>query len=356
MTVHQSQRYRLCCVGPMVGRHPGLVTTQGEILAGFFRADGYPVVSVSDEPNRYRRLVDIIWTIIRTRQQVDIQFLNIYGGPSFVVEDAASLLARLFGHRIVMVLRGGEMPVFSARFPRWTRRVLARADVLIAPSPFLARAVESYGFTARVIPNAIDLSLYRFRHRTALRPKLFWMRTFHPIYNPMMAVRVLARLRERYSDATLVMGGGDLGTRGKVEQEAHALGLNGALRITGFLKADGKAREGGAADIFINTNDIDNMPVAVVEACAMGLPIVATDAGGVPDLLTDGVTGLIVPCNDDERMASAIERLLKDPNLAGKLSQNGRRLSEESSWQNIRPQWQRLFEELMSRPDRMNGE
>jgi asparagine synthetase B (glutamine-hydrolysing) len=70
--------------------------------------------------------------------------------------------------------------------------------------------------------------------------------------------------------------------------------------------------------------------------------------GGIPDLLTDGETGLLVPDDDDEAMAKAILRLLNDPALAGRLSANGRQLAERSSWENVRLQWEELFAQVMS--------
>src|SRR5689334_18703092 len=125
----------------MVGRNPGYVTTQGEILADHFASAGYPTISVSSSPNRYVRSMDIITTLIRRSHDVKIQCLQVFGGPSFVVEDMASWLGRSFGQRIVMVLRGGAMADFMSRYPRWSCRVLRRADALVAPSAFLARAV-----------------------------------------------------------------------------------------------------------------------------------------------------------------------------------------------------------------------
>ena len=98
--------------------------------------------------------------------------------------------------------------------------------------------------------------------------------------------------------------------------------------------------------MFLNTNRIDNMPVAVVEACAMGLPVVAANVGGIPDLLTDEETGLLVADDDDEAMAEAIERLIRDEDLAGRLSANGQQLAARSSWEQVRPQWEKVFAEL----------
>jgi L-malate glycosyltransferase len=339
-------RPRLCFVGPMVGFKAGYVTTQGLILSNLFKKQGYDVKVVSSFQNRYVRLADIIRTLIRHRSSIDVLILEVYSGPSFVVNDIASWLGKCFGLPIIMWLHGGALPAFMARFPKWTRRVMARADAIIAPSPYLARAVAPYGFEAQVIPNIVDLSAYPYRHREKIRPRLFWMRSFHTIWNPLMAIRVLAHLRSIEPDASLVMAGQDKGLEAQARQLAEDLGLNGSVRFSGFLDGSGKAREGNASDIYINTNRIDNMPVAVVEACAMGLPVVTTDVGGIKDLLTDSDTGLLVPDNDDEAMVRAIKRLLYEPDLAGHLSAKGRELAERFSWEKVRPQWEQLFARL----------
>lgn len=343
---------RLCFVGPMVGHNPGHVTTQGEILADHFASISYPVISVSASSNRYIRFLDIMKTLIRRSREVDIQCLQVYGGPSFVVEDVASRLARLFGHRIVMVLRGGAMPEFMAHYPHWTARVLRRADALVAPSPFLAKVLAHYGFAVRIIPNVVDISAYPYLHRQYLTPRLFWMRTFHPIYNPEMAICVLARVRKVASEATLVMAGQDKGIQAKVQRQVREQGLEGAVRFPGFLNMRAKICEGSAADIFLNTNRVDNMPVSVIEACALGLPVVATNVGGISDLLTDNETCMLVPDDDNRAMATAVLRLLHDPDLAGRLSANGRKLAQQSSWEKVRTQWEGLFAEVMVRATR----
>jgi glycosyltransferase involved in cell wall biosynthesis len=333
----------------MVGRNAGYVTTQGEILTDCLGATGYDVVSVSTATSRYGRLADIVATVVRRRRGVDIMVLQTYSGPSFVVQDVASALARRFGHRVVMHLHGGGLPAFIERHPRWARRVFDRADAFVAPSEFLADAVRAHGYPARVIPNIVDLSAYAFRPRPSVRPRLFWMRSYHPVYNPEMALRVLARVRAHCPDATLTMAGRDKGLEPAVRAEAARLGLDGAVRFVGFLDQAGKAREGEAADIFINTTRVDNTPVAVIEACAMGLPVVSTDVGGIRQLLDDGRTGLLVPDDDADAMADAVVRLVRDPALAARLSANGRRLAERSTWDQVHPEWERLFAELLPR-------
>src|SRR5207249_3475089 len=95
------------------------------------------VLHVDEARALVRRLLDIIWTLIRRNRRIDILILHVYGGASFIVEDAASLIGRRAGHRIIMLLHGGALPEFISSFPRWTRRVLERADAIVAPSLFL---------------------------------------------------------------------------------------------------------------------------------------------------------------------------------------------------------------------------
>jgi glycosyltransferase involved in cell wall biosynthesis len=294
-------------------------------------------------------MLHIIITIIRHRSSIDILVVDVFSGASFVVADVASLLGKRFGKPVVMVLRGGALPEFIRRYPRWTMRVLRRADAIIAPSEFLARVAAEKGLSPRVIPNVIDLSVYPYRHRREVGPRLFWMRSFHSIYNPSMAVRAMARLRSMMPGASLVMAGMDKGLQSSVEQLAEKLDLNGSVRFPGVLDMAGKAREGNAADIFLITNHVDNMPVTAVEACAMGMPVIATAVGGIPDLLKDEDTGLLVPDDNDEAMARAIHRLITEPELAERLSANGRRLAERSSWEQIRPAWEQVFADLINK-------
>lgn len=333
----------MCIIGPLIGANPGHVTTQGEILAHALRREGYAVTSASGSSSRYVRFAEIAATLVRERRAYDVVLLQTYGGPSFVVEDVASRIARRLGKRIVMHLRGGAMPEFFARHPRWARRVLARADQLLVPSDYLREAVGALGFTARVIPNVIDLDQYPFRVRTAPAPRLLWMRSFHPLYNPLMAVRVLAALRRTHPEASLVMAGQEKGMGEAVRMEAARLGVAGAVRFPGFLDLAGKRREGDAADIFLNTNDIDNTPVAVIEAGAMGLPVVATAVGGVPRLLRHEHTGLLVPAGDEAAMVAGVQRLLDDRALAERLSIAGRRLAERCAWTEAAPVWDALL-------------
>lgn len=339
---------RLCFVGPMIGRKPGRVTTQGEILADLFVAEGWSVRETSSQPSRPVRLIDTIWCLLRWRRSIDLVVLSVFSGPAFVMADITSALLRLLGLPMVLVLHGGNLPDFERRHGAWVRRVLKRARVIVAPSTFLATEMAS-GAGALVIPNVVDLSAWEFRPRTALRPRILWMRTFHPLYNPVLAVRVLERLHRTWPDATLTMAGQEKGMLEATRQEVATRGLEPWVHFAGFLRPGEKLTAFADHDLYLHTNHVDNTPVSVLEAAAAGLPIVATRVGGMPYLLEDGATALLVADGDEAAMTAAIERLLSDPALAGRLSENGRALAERSAWPAVYEQWQAAFEQALHR-------
>lgn len=339
-------RLHLCVVGNLLGRNQGYITTQGQILSDLLSQEGYSVISSSSKINRVLRLIDIVFTVLQNRRKIDILILEVYSGLNILMSETVSFLGKLIGLPMIFVLHGGNLPTFSEKYPRWVKRVLSRGDILVAPSTFLVKGLQHLGLPIRVIPNIIDLDLYPFKIRRGIEPKMIWMRSFHPIYNPHMAVEVLKLIREEHSNASLVMAGLDKGLEPEVKALVRELGLQDAVRFPGFLDQDAKIREFLAADIYINTNHIDNMPVAVVEAGAMGLPVLATAIGGLPDLLENGKNGILVEDDDARGMANAIKSLLEDPDLTEKLSKNGRALAELSSWTKVRICWDELFAEI----------
>ncbi|MFN4080098.1 MAG: glycosyltransferase family 4 protein, partial [Saprospiraceae bacterium] len=128
------------------------------------------------------------------------------------------------------------------------------------------------------------------------------------------------------------------------EARAQELGLRECLTFTGALtKADWIALSADY-DVFINTTHYDNTPVSVVEAMALGFPIVSTDVGGLPWLLQDGRTALLTPDGDAGAMCAAIRRICGAPDLARALSRNARAEAERFDWEQVKRLWLEALE------------
>jgi L-malate glycosyltransferase len=342
-------KLRICFIGPMLGQNPGWVPNPMEILAPHLEARGYACTLTSRIVNRYHRLVDIVQTIVRQHNEFDLFCLQVYSGPSFVVEDIVSRLGQLFRIPIVMFLHGGAIPDFMARYPNWSLHVFRRATIILTPSAYLAQALRPYGFNARVIPNLLNLDKYPYRHRPVVQPALLWMRTFYEYYRPELAVEVLTHLLPDFPEATLTMAGQDKGLLAATREMVNSLGLEKQVRFPGFLDVASKRREFSQHDIFLNTTQIDNMPICLLEAGAFGTPIVSTNVGGVPFLVQDEQTALLAPPDDDVALSNAVKRLLREPGLAGRLSSGGRSLAESCGTEQVLPLWERVFAEILQR-------
>jgi glycosyltransferase involved in cell wall biosynthesis len=327
----------------MLGSNPGWPAGQGEVLAGLLAREGYSVRTASRWVNRWLRLADLAVRPALWRGRVDVAVVLVFSGPAFRLVEAASAAGALADLPMVFWLHGGNLVEFAHRHPTRVDRVLRRGRAWVAPSGFLADPFREHGFDVKVIPNVIDLAEYPYRQRTTATARLLWMRTFHELYRPDLALRTLALVRRAHPEATLTLAGQDKGLLEETRRLAAELGLAGAVRFAGLLDAEGKRREFAEHDVFLNTNRVDNAPVSVLEAAAFGLPVVSTNVGGIPHLLRSGEEALLVPEGDAEALASAVLRLLDEPGLAARLSAAGREVAERSSWPRVRPLWEELL-------------
>ena len=114
--------------------------------------------------------------------------------------------------------------------------------------------------------------------------------------------------------------------QGPLEQEMRALHNSMALgdRVLLLGQRDDAVAVLGACDAFVMASKNEGLPVAIMEALALGLPICATSVGGIPEAVTDGVEGQLVPPSDPESLASALTRLATDPALRSELAAGAR--------------------------------
>lgn len=205
--------------------------------------------------------------------------------------------------------------------------------------------MSPYCDAIRMVPNPIEIGLYSHRTRSAPLSKVVWLRAFHSIYNPTLAVECISILRRKGLQLTLDMYGPDKGdgSRQLVEAAIIKHGVSDVVTLHGMVPKDRVGEILNRYDIFLNTTDYDNTPVSVLEAMACGLPVVSTRVGGIPYLLEDGVNAILVPPRDALVMASALQRLVADGCLAAQCSEKGRSLVEGFDWGRVLSTWEGLL-------------
>ena len=125
---------------------------------------------------------------------------------------------------------------------------------------------------------------------------------------------------------------------------ADDLGISKQITFTGLLPKKEWISLAEKSDIFINTTHVDNMPVSIIEAMALGFPIVSTDVGGIPFLLEDGQNALFVGDNDTVGMVEKINILLRDNHLSMRLSRNARITAQQYGWDAVYPKWKKVID------------
>lgn len=232
-------------------------------------------------------------------------------------------IAAMRGVPVVVNYRGGEAASFLARSHRSVRRTLSRAASVIVPSGFLHEVFADFGMTTEVVPNVVDLARFRPPAGARLRDAhLVVTRNLEPIYDNATAVRALALVRRRVPHARLTIAGSGPELE-PLRELVSNLGLEAAVTFAGRLDREAVAELYRTADVALNPSTVDNTPNSVLEALASAVPVVSTDVGGVPYIVQDGTTALLVPPRDPEAMASAVLRLLDNPAEAERLSRAG---------------------------------
>src|SRR5262249_6851279 len=155
---------------------------------------------------------------------------------------------------------------------------------------------------------------------------MVWLRAFHGIYNPSLALKLEASLVADFPDIRLAMIGPDKGDGSlqRLQQLAAELGLADRITLHGRVPKAEVPDWLNRGNVFLNTSNMDNTPVSVLEAMACGLCIVSTNVGGIPYLLEHEHDALLVPSGDPAAMATAVRRILTEPGLAERLSRNAR--------------------------------
>ena len=330
-------------IGNFLSGHDGR-RTYSEDLAGRLVRMGVRVRRASSWYFKPARMADMVAAALGARGGYRVAVIDVYSGQAFLWAEAAAWAARAAGRPLVLVLHGGRLPEFAARHGARMGRLLRVADAVVAPSAYLKESLGKWRPDIEVIPNAIELERYPFRLRTQPAPRMVWLRSYHEVYNPVMAVEVLARVRQRAPEARLTMYGADKdGSRADCREAARPLGVEEALDLRRAIPKEAVGAALAEADVFLNTTNVDNMPVSVVEAMACGLCVVSTRAGGAGRLVEDGKDGLLAEPQDADGMARAVLRVLQEEGLGARLSAAARRKAERHGWDRVAGEWLALL-------------
>jgi N-acetyl-alpha-D-glucosaminyl L-malate synthase BshA len=272
---------------------------------------------------------------------------------------AKQMLAAERDIKIVTTLHGTDITLVGLHpsFNAITRFSILQSDGLSAVSQFLKdETVRSFSVPQDridVIPNFVDTSVWRRDrepcHRSKLAPAgqkiVTHVSNFRPVKRVEDVVEVFARIRKKVPARLVLVGEGP--DRPGALQRAADLGLGDDVL---FLGRHGSVEELlSCTDLFLLPSSSESFGLAALEAMSCGAPVVASNAGGLPEVVEDGVSGYLLPVGAVDAMADAGVRILSDPARLKEMSAAARSIAvEKFSTAAIVPQYEALYERVLN--------
>ena len=326
-------------------------------LAPSLRDAGVPVEVLHRRPGvqpaLFGRIASIIW-----RHDIDVVHCHQYT-PYFY----GLIGTRLSGRAHCLITEHGRHHPDMRKLKRVAvNQLLTRlTGASVAVSEFTRRAlIANDGFPpqrVQVLYNGIDTHRFDAAPNQASARAQFGLPVDVPIVgtcarlsrekNLSMMVDAFARIRDKRPDAVLAIAG-EGPARKDIEARRDALGLGDAVRMLGFV--DDVPAVVTTFDVFAMSSLTEGTSVTLLEAMYAGRPVVATRVGGNPEIVDEGVTGLLVASEDTSDFAAAIERLLDDDELAGRLGAAGReRVRARFTFEGMVQAYEDIYADLASR-------
>ena len=286
------------------------------------------------------RLVPYLVRLWRAAGRVELFHVMANSGWAWHLCAAPAVwIARLRGVPVIINYRGGEVEPFLEHQAAWVKLTLRRAVAVIVPSGFLEAVFARFGIATEVVPNIVDLSRFHPASAPPAGHHIVVTRNLEDIYDLPTALRAFAEIRRVYADAVLTIAGS--GPKlAELQALTRSLGIDASVRFTGRIDNDHIAELYRSATLLLNPSTADNMPISLLEAMASGVPIVSTDVGGIPHLVTHRQSALLVPPRDPSAMAEAAIGLLANRELVAALTRAAADCARCYTWDEVRP---RLF-------------
>ncbi len=321
----------------------GRTVTTIDVLGPLLKKEGFQLRYASSVQNVSARLLHMMRATFLSRYWADFVLIDTYSTRNFWYAITIGRLCKSLKIKYIPILHGGNLPERLIKDPKAIKAFMDNAYQVVSPSDYLIDAFAKAGFNKLLkIPNHIDLTQYTFKQRDRIQPKLLWVRSFDKIYNPEMAVDILEILSDKYPNAKLCMVGPD-----KDGSMKNCISLaaqkNLKVEFTGLLDKEDWIAMSPDYDIFINTSHFDNLPVSIIEAMALGLPVISTNVGGIPYLIEHENNGLLVEPYQARQAADLIDDLIQQKIDSEKMTHQARLIAENFDWKKVKQSWLQLL-------------
>ena len=327
-------RKQIIMVGTSFATRGGVSAVVNVLRAsGLFDRSHIHYVTTHKDGHKIEKLIQAIkggghFLYLVTTQKIDLVHIHTSSDASFWRKSFFFLTSKIFGLPYILQMHSGDMDNYYHNLDDLRRKLMhyifSHASCVIA----LSKEWQSWLITnmptvkVKVIPNPIIIpdSIEPYSNREdATLLFLGQMNTYKGIY---LLLSAIANLADEFPNLCLLAGGDR--EVDKVKAEAKKLNIADRVHVLGWVTGQAKLDVMKRATIFVLPSYIENFPMSILEAMAIGLPIVSTQVGGIPSAIDHGVHGLLVPPGDTLALTDALRKLLLDPNLRQTIGQAAR--------------------------------
>lgn len=282
-------------------------------------------------------------------------------GSSFRKGIVARRLQR-HGTPFVLSAHGAAYRQFFARLPRvgkqWVRTMFLLSRGLIALSEswrtYYVSIIGDSSVPVWVLPNAVELPQERVDWSVEEPPRILFLGRMGERKGSARLLQAVAMLPPPVRAQVSLYMAGD-GAVDSTRELAHTLGLEQQTVISDWIQGDQKVEWFRLTNIFALPSRDEGLPNAMLEAMAWGKALIVSPAGAIPEFVSDGVEGFIVPSDDLQAISNAIQRLVEDPNLRVRMGQAARARVEPLDIQHYRVRLGNIYREALNSTPALQG-
>jgi glycosyltransferase involved in cell wall biosynthesis len=319
----------ICNYKPGVGGISGQV----ELLQKHLHSEGYTAEIFSTKGSFSWRL-GLFFRLRKAAKKYDILHIHCCSGWGFLPAVVGVTIGRQLKKRVVLTYHGGGGEKFFDKHNHLVKHYLLRTDANIVLSGFLGKVFDKHHLPYTIIPNIIELDAVHYRERTIIQPNFICVRAHEALYNIPCILRAFQQVLNEMPEATLTLVGDGSQHNALVEMVKEM-----ALRNVTFTgRVDNKEiyHYLDHADVMLSSPKVDNMPVSLLEAMNAGLLVISTQVGGVPYMIKNGDTGLLVPSDDSSAMAERMLWAVKNNTTARAIILQAHSAVKSYQWEGVK--------------------
>ncbi|MHA1838434.1 MAG: N-acetyl-alpha-D-glucosaminyl L-malate synthase BshA [Candidatus Ranarchaeia archaeon] len=269
---------------------------------------------------------------------------------------AAYMAREIAGTPYVVTLHGSDVHLLGIdpSFITCTQFTVQHANAITAVSQYLSEIAHDkmeITSTIHTIPNFVDCNLFRPKHQKRFFFKkdgelvISHVSNFRPVKRTLALIKAFAGVVKDVPNAKLLLVG-DGPQRCLANRLAEKLGIKKHVKILGVRQDIPDILT--ESDVFVLPSKVEGCPLSILEAMSTGVPVVATQVGGIPEILEDKVQGYLVPLEDNQSLTDRLIELLQDPEKRHRMGRNGRmRVCSEFNSENVLPRYLAVYDDVI---------